>query len=116
MIIDAFSFTELLLNIKCSSTVNLSTEADKTCSPDLIVLDPQVVVEYGGTVVLNCTSTSQDELDVFWKIGTEDKLSCIEVPVTKWDMKAVCIIQLNDSFQCSNEVDIIVYSKCHFKS
>lgn len=46
----------------------------------------------------------------------EEELSYIEVPVTKWDIKAECVIQLNDSFQCSNEVNIVVYSKCHFKS
>ncbi|XP_056870366.1 intercellular adhesion molecule 5 isoform X1 [Takifugu flavidus] len=87
----------------------LQCEADKSCSPDLINLDPEVVVEYGEIVVLNCTSTFEDDLDVFWKIGMEEKLSYVEVPVTKWDMKVECVIQLNDSFQCSNEVNIVVY-------
>ncbi|XP_029692098.1 hemicentin-2 isoform X2 [Takifugu rubripes] len=87
----------------------LQCEADKSCSPGLINLDPEVVVEYGETVVLNCTSTSEDDLDVFWKIGMEEELSYVEVPGTKWDMKAECVIQLNDSFQCSNEVNIVVY-------
>lgn len=76
---------------------------------------PEVVVEYGETVELNCSSTSEDDLDVFWQIGMEETLSYIKVPVTKWDIKAECVIQLNDSFPCSNEVNIVVYSKCHFK-
>lgn len=106
--------------LNCCRTLHASVilliEADKSCSPDLINLEPEVVVEYGEIVGLNCTSTSEDDLDVFWKTEMEEELSYIEVHATKWDIKAECVIQLNESFQCSNEVNIVVYSKCHYKS
>lgn len=91
----------------------LSPGANGTC-PDPITINPQVVVEYGETATLNCTSPSNDDVDVFGKIGTEERDNYIEVRVTKWDLKAACVIQLNEHTQCSNEVDLVVYSKYQF--
>lgn len=78
-------------------------------------MNPQVVAEYGKTVTLNCSTSSDDYQDLFLKTETEEIRSYFEVSVTKWDMKAECVIQLNDSFECKQEADIVVYSKCHFK-
>lgn len=69
-------------------------------------MNPQVVAEYGETVVINCTSLFEDyqEADGY-----------LELSVTEWDGKVECPIQLNDSFVWKKEVDMVVYSKCHFQ-
>lgn len=87
------------------------TDADRTCSPDLITLDSQVVVEYGKNVILNCSSPSDDYIDLFWKIGMMEGTDYMEIPVREFDMQTECFIKVNDSFECSKKLDIVVYSK-----
>lgn len=95
--------------------IYLSTDADRICTPDLITMNSQVVAEYGETVILNCTSPSEDYQDLFLKTDIEEIRNYFEVAVTKWNMKVECVIQLNHSFECKQEFDMVVYSKCHFK-
>lgn len=78
-------------------------------------MNPQVVAEYGEIIILNCTTTSEDYFDLFLRIEGEEMQSYFEDPVTKWDMKVECVILLQHHLECKQKVDIVVYSKCHFK-
>lgn len=98
-------------DLKYSLIIYLFTDADRICTPDLITMNPQVVAEYGETIVFNCTTPSDDYQDLFLKIQTEEIHVDSEVLITKWDMKVECVIQLDHSFECKEVVDIVVYSK-----
>lgn len=103
--------------IKYFWIIHLSTDADRICTPDICPI-PQVVAEYGETVILNCTNPPEDYEDLFLKTETEkmkNPFNYFEVSVTKWDMKVELVIQMNDSDECKQEVKIVVYSKCGFK-
>lgn len=59
---------------------------------------------------------------MYWKLGNtenekEDENYFIALPVTlsDWNVKAECKIKLNDSFECSKDLQITIYSKCNFK-
>lgn len=97
--------------------IYLSTDAERICTPDIISV-PQIVAEYGETVILNCTNPSDDYQDLTLKTETEiiqNDFNYFEVPVTKWDMKVELVIQLDDSLEHKREVEILVYSKSRFK-
>ncbi|XP_051244409.1 intercellular adhesion molecule 5 isoform X2 [Dicentrarchus labrax] len=97
----------------------LLCEADSTCpteSNPLTVHPPEVIGEYGKTVILNCTSTELEYEEMYWRSGTttsekEDELDFVgwSVPLSDWHVTAKCVIKLNNSAECSKDAEITVY-------
>lgn len=84
-----------------------------------LTLDPhQVIAEYGQEVEINCTNSDTDSEGMYWKVGNVDSAWQYEqnyflksLTLSQWNIKAECIAVLNDTFECSKDVDIIIYSK-----
>lgn len=77
-----------------------------------------VIGQQGESPEVNCSSTMADHYGMYWRVGNkdsdfEDDKSFIPQTLTlsDWDTKAECRIQLNETFECSKEVEVIVYSK-----
>lgn len=59
---------------------------------------------------------------MYWKLGNTEKEKEDEkyfisqlVTLSDWNVKAECKITLNDSFECSKDLEITIYSKWNFK-
>lgn len=97
----------------------LLCDADSPCPTELnpLTLDPPVVIgEQGESVEVNCSSTLEDHYGIYWRVGNadsdvEDNKSFFPELLTllDWNTKAECRIKLNESFECSAEVEIIMY-------
>uniref|UniRef100_A0A8C6KY14 Ig-like domain-containing protein n=1 Tax=Nothobranchius furzeri TaxID=105023 RepID=A0A8C6KY14_NOTFU len=96
---------------------SISTDAGNTCPLSLnplIVVDPPVV-EFGDHVYVNC-STEEEFEEITLMLGNTqtkneefDNVAFSFAKMTDWDMKSECKIKLNNSFECSKELDIILY-------
>ncbi|KAF7225598.1 vascular cell adhesion protein 1 isoform X1 [Nothobranchius furzeri] len=92
-------------------------DAGNTCPLSLnplIVVDPPVV-EFGDHVYVNC-STEEEFEEITLMLGNTqtkneefDNVAFSFAKMTDWDMKSECKIKLNNSFECSKELDIILY-------
>lgn len=97
----------------------LLCDADSSCPPELnpLTLDPpEVIEEYGNLLQLNCTSEILEHEGMYWRTGTEpsdpeEEDMYVSSPMIQadWDVSAECKIKLNDSFECSKEVEFTVY-------
>lgn len=104
----------------------MSTDADGECDSEHNPLNldpPEVVGEFGESVLVNCTSSEENHDGIFFEdenIDTdpeEDKnFFLFALTLNQWDMNAKCIVKLNDTFECSKDLKITVYRKCEFKS
>lgn len=72
--------------------------------------------------MVNCTSSEDDLVEMYWKLGNTEKEKEDEkyfisqlVTLSDWNVKAECKIRLNDSFECSKDLQITIYSKWNFK-
>ncbi|MEQ2177556.1 hypothetical protein GOODEAATRI_004803 [Goodea atripinnis] len=96
----------------------LTYGSNLTCPPrlDPVILDAPGIIEYGTEVHANCSSTEKrfEELTLWLgnkSCGSEiwdTDVSC-DAPASDFQMKAVCIIKFNGTFQCSKELAITVY-------
>lgn len=89
-------------------------DADRTCP--LTQTPPVVIGEHGESVWVNCSSTLSDHGGMYWKTGNtdseleEDESVITELfELTDWNIAAECIIKLNETAECSKDLEIIVY-------
>lgn len=99
-----------------------STDADSSCPDDInpITLDPpEVIGEYGDTVLVNCSSSEEFHDGLVLKLGNtyhndNDDEHFVSGPLTlsDWSVTAECRIKLDETLECSRELGITIYSKC----
>lgn len=102
-----------------------STDADSACDPELnpLTLDPpEVIREYRDSMIVNCTSSEEDHDQMYWIIGDgvsqrEEEMNFISssLILSDWNLKAECKVKLNDTFECSKDLKITIYSMYNFK-
>lgn len=84
---------------------------------------PEIVGELREEMLVNC-STPEDSPDaIFWTIGStesehedEKNFKFLILSLSDWNMTAKCTVKLNQTFECSKDLKITVYSKCDSKS
>lgn len=94
-------------------------DADSACPEELNPLSlnpPEIIEEYGTQVMVNCTSTAPDHDGMYWRV--ENKSFSIEegeyfvaqsVLLSDWNVTAECKIKLNESHECSKELEMTIY-------
>lgn len=83
---------------------------------------PEIITEYGGIpVIVNCTIRLGDHNGLYWKVGNEsfdieDEEMFVShlVPVSDWNVTAECKMKFNESYECSKELKVILFSKFNF--
>lgn len=107
-----------LLHLKLKLTVYFATDADSTCDHSLALDPPEVIGEYEQTEMVNCTFSDEFHDGLYWEIQNtkmeyEEERSFVELQLelSNWNLKAECKIKQNDSFECSKDLKITVYSK-----
>uniref|UniRef100_A0A3Q3G844 Ig-like domain-containing protein n=1 Tax=Labrus bergylta TaxID=56723 RepID=A0A3Q3G844_9LABR len=111
---DPFSFFFLLLIKTCSFV-----SADSSCPPESnpLTLDPPVVVgELGETVGVNCSSVNDNHYGMYWRtrntdseLEEENSFIAESLQLSDWNTAAECKIKLNETYECSKELEIIMY-------
>ncbi|XP_045888252.1 hemicentin-1-like isoform X1 [Micropterus dolomieu] len=100
----------------------LLCDADSMCPIEnnpLILDPPEVIGEYGDSVLVNCTSSDMNHTGMHWMQtvnNVEKPLSENEIDsfincyilLSDWSVTAKCKIQLKD-YECSKDLEIIVY-------
>uniref|UniRef100_A0A3Q3WDL1 Ig-like domain-containing protein n=1 Tax=Mola mola TaxID=94237 RepID=A0A3Q3WDL1_MOLML len=96
-----------------------STEANSTCTTETnpLTLDPpEVIGRYDDIVMVNCTTSYDFHDKMYWKVGQadpieEEEISFVTLPLTlsNWSLNAKCNININDSIECSKNLEITVY-------
>lgn len=88
-----------------------------------MVHTPEIVGELGDEILVNCSTTEDSPDAMFWTIGSQESKHDDEknfylliLPLSDWNMTAKCTVKLNETFECSKDVKITVYSKCDSKS
>ncbi|XP_030592530.1 intercellular adhesion molecule 1-like [Archocentrus centrarchus] len=95
-------------------------DAGSTCTIEdspLILHPRRIIEEYGGNPVsVNCTSESDNHNGMYWTVGNEsspiekeEPLISYSVPLSDWDVKAECKIKLNESYECSRKLKVILF-------
>ncbi|XP_034395750.1 intercellular adhesion molecule 5 [Cyclopterus lumpus] len=90
-------------------------DADSSCPTELILDPPEVLAEYGKSVMVNCTNEEDIYDGIYWKVG--DKDSPVEfvnsvsqsLPLLDWNVTAQCKIKLNSTHECSKDLEITLY-------
>lgn len=108
-----------------NATFCLSADADSMCPTELnpLVLDPsEVIGKYGESFLVNCSSEVEDHYGMYWRHGNidtdiedENRFIPSSVSLSRWNVTAECRIKLNDTLECSKNLEITIYSKCNFK-
>ncbi|KAM6965921.1 vascular cell adhesion protein 1 [Tautogolabrus adspersus] len=89
-----------------------------SCPPEInpLTLDPPVVIgEHGETVVVNCSSTYEFHDGMYWRTNNtdsniEDESFIVEIlKLSDWNITAECKIRMNDTHECSTDLEITVY-------
>ncbi|KAK1877631.1 Angiopoietin-related protein 2, partial [Dissostichus eleginoides] len=99
--------------------IGIDCDADSICPTELnpLTLDvPRVIANYGASVELNCTSTEADHDGMYWRIGNNNSKINLEesfisqsVSLSEWNVTAECRIMLNETHECSKELEITIY-------
>ncbi|XP_037648953.1 hemicentin-1-like [Sebastes umbrosus] len=94
-------------------------DADSICPTELNPLSlypPEVVGKYNESVELNCSSTQEYHDGMYWRVGNTDSaveldysLIVYEVPLSDWNVTAECRIKMNETHECSKDLEITVY-------
>ncbi|XP_070704041.1 intercellular adhesion molecule 1 [Pempheris klunzingeri] len=101
----------------------LRADSGSSCPPELnpLTLDvPMVIGRHGEDVLVNCTSTEEDHDGIYWSIrnttgtydtGIEDekRFNLLLLSLSDWNLTAECKIKLRSSYECSENLEIIVY-------
>uniref|UniRef100_A0A3Q4BA76 Ig-like domain-containing protein n=1 Tax=Mola mola TaxID=94237 RepID=A0A3Q4BA76_MOLML len=82
-----------------------------------LTLDPpEVIGRYDDIVMVNCTTSYDFHDKMYWKVGQadpieEEEISFVTLPLTlsNWSLNAKCNININDSIECSKNLEITVY-------
>ncbi|XP_031723712.1 peroxidasin homolog [Anarrhichthys ocellatus] len=88
-------------------------DADSGC-PDVLSLDPpEVLAEYGELVTVSCSSAENDYDGMYWRVGDREFPVENSAPwsfnLTDWNVTAECILKLNDTHNCSKDLNITIY-------
>ncbi|XP_029946282.1 hemicentin-1 isoform X2 [Salarias fasciatus] len=90
----------------------------RSCPPDLgppILRPPEVIKEYGHSLVVNCSSNTEEEYEgLYWRVGNrafEEDWGSVELDLSllNYDMNVQCRMKLNESYECSTDLEITVY-------
>uniref|UniRef100_A0A3P8SRL1 Ig-like domain-containing protein n=1 Tax=Amphiprion percula TaxID=161767 RepID=A0A3P8SRL1_AMPPE len=94
-------------------------DADTACSEkhNPLSLDPpEIIGEYGTEVLVNCTSTVLHD-GMYWRVRNESFVIEVQenfigrsVLLSDWNVTAECKIKLNESHECSKELEITTYN------
>ncbi|KAJ4920202.1 hypothetical protein JOQ06_014277 [Pogonophryne albipinna] len=91
-------------------------DADSICPTELTLDVPRVIEKYGASVEVNCTSTEADHKGMYWRIGNNDSRVILgesfisqSVSLSEWNVTAECRILLNETHECSKELEITIY-------
>nr|XP_020496579.1 hemicentin-2 isoform X1 [Labrus bergylta] len=92
---------------------------DSSCPPESnpLTLDPPVVVgELGETVGVNCSSVNDNHYGMYWRtrntdseLEEENSFIAESLQLSDWNTAAECKIKLNETYECSKELEIIMY-------
>ncbi|XP_075941893.1 intercellular adhesion molecule 1 [Anarhichas minor] len=88
-------------------------DADSGC-PDVLSLDPpEVLAEYGESVTVSCSSAENYHNGMYWRVGDREfpvqNMALWSFNLTDWNVTAECILKLNDTHNCSKDLNITVY-------
>ncbi|XP_053298668.1 intercellular adhesion molecule 5 [Pleuronectes platessa] len=91
--------------------------ADATCPTEnnpLVLDPPEVIAEYGSQVSVNCTSSYEEHEGMYWSneesaMTVDEKFIPWRGQLSPWNVTAKCIINMNDSFECSKDLRITLY-------
>lgn len=93
-------------------------DTGSTCPSEFnpLVLEPaEITAEYGDLLSVKCSNTLDMDYDMYWRVGdeiqeTEDGYSVsYNLSLSEWNMTAQCTIMLNDSLECTKDLEITVY-------
>ncbi|XP_069004947.1 vascular cell adhesion protein 1 [Embiotoca jacksoni] len=97
----------------------LLCDADSTCPTERnpLVLDPpEIIEEYGKSVLVNCSTTFEKHDGMYWRAGNQsfdtkknEGVVSKLVELSDWNLKFECKVKLNDSLECSKELKVTVY-------
>ncbi|XP_062264986.1 intercellular adhesion molecule 5 [Platichthys flesus] len=90
---------------------------DATCPTEnnpLVLDPPEVIAEYGSWVTVNCTSSYEEHEGMYWSneestMTVDEKFISWTGQLSPWNVTAKCIINMNDSFECSKDLRITLY-------
>lgn len=104
-----------------SSTLNmfffffLKVSASAQCP---LTLDPPVLVQHlGKSSDVNCSSIDEYHDGMYWIYNNTKEpeemnaFTILSIPHINWDTQARCEIKLNETYKCSKDLQITVYSK-----
>lgn len=101
---------------------DFSVGGEDTCWSVLTLDPPEVVGELGDNFLVNCTSFEEEFDEIFWTYGSTESeredvksFTLLSMSLSEWDVAVKCTVKLNSSFECSTDLKITVYSKCHCK-
>ncbi|KAL3986904.1 zygote arrest protein 1 [Sarotherodon galilaeus] len=92
-------------------------DADGICTTEFKMDPPEIVAEYGGSpVIVNCTTTLDEHDGIYWTVGNEifeiedeELFISHSVPVSDWNVTAECKMKLNESYECSKDLKVILF-------
>ena len=112
---------EAIVKIHKNTCVCVLTDADSDCpaeSNPLTLDPPELVVQYGEQIQVNCTSYDNDHSGIGWTnknetygLESDEDFAVWTVNITDWDTQAQCQIQLYTGLKCSKDLKLTVYRK-----
>lgn len=93
----------------------LTALLDSSTACPLSLQPPTLMLEVGKEGYVNCTTTVDDHYGIHWTYGNEtqpgylDSFTVLHIPFADRNKTATCTIKVNDTFECSKDLDIKVY-------
>ncbi|XP_068575156.1 intercellular adhesion molecule 5 [Cebidichthys violaceus] len=88
-------------------------DADSGCSRELTLDPPEVLAEYGESVIVNCSSAENDYERFYWRVGSTEFPVENSVPMsfnlTDWNVTVECILSKQNDTECRKELTITLY-------
>uniref|UniRef100_A0A669EDJ5 Ig-like domain-containing protein n=1 Tax=Oreochromis niloticus TaxID=8128 RepID=A0A669EDJ5_ORENI len=95
-------------------------DADSICPPEdnpLILSPHEIIEEYGGNpVTVNCSTTLAKHKGMYFTVGNETSHIIEEqmnisqsVSLSDWNVKIKCKVKLNESHECSKDLQVITF-------
>lgn len=105
-----------ILGFLCLIFSQCGTESTCPSHLDPLILEPAGVVEaYGNTLSVKCSTTVEEHDAIYWVVGdiVEDEDNDYvyhNLSLSDYNMTAQCRIKLNESHECSKDLEITVYN------
>lgn len=93
----------------------LTALLDSSTSCPLSLQPPTMVLEVGKVGYVNCTTTVDGHDGIYWTYGSEkqpkdlDSFTVLQIPSADSNKTATCTIKVNETHECSKDLDIKVY-------